>query len=219
MCGDVPEAHQAAAEAVREHLVSLRGGAPFLSPTDAALLLGWLDAGVPVSHILQGLERASVNRRKKRARVPLSLTHAKRYVGRAGKATPIPVNADNSPSGALSALVAALEVQAASDPRESSLLTLSASLAELDPGDPDDPEALSTAAIGRIRVFFDSWWANMSDPTRNEYLSVARHDLADLEAMLDEAAFHAVVEEHARGCLRDAYPHLTATAVWNLVHP
>ena len=36
--------HRDAVEEVRAHLVSIRGGAPFLSPADAWQLLEWLDA-------------------------------------------------------------------------------------------------------------------------------------------------------------------------------
>ncbi|HMV67604.1 MAG TPA: hypothetical protein PKA64_12195, partial [Myxococcota bacterium] len=56
---DVPAAWVVAAERVRRHLVAARGGAPFLSPTDADLLVGWLESGVPVPTILGAIEAAA----------------------------------------------------------------------------------------------------------------------------------------------------------------
>ena len=44
----VPDAYRDAAEAVRAHLVSVRGGALFLSPADTLKLLEWLDRDVPL---------------------------------------------------------------------------------------------------------------------------------------------------------------------------
>jgi hypothetical protein len=80
------EARQHAAEQVREHLVTLRGGAPFLSPADGRLLGRWLDEATPVAAICLALERAVDARRKAPSRVPLSLTHAKRHLGKPGAA-------------------------------------------------------------------------------------------------------------------------------------
>lgn len=70
-----------AAEVVRQHLVSLRGGAPFFSPRDGVLLVKWLEEGVATELILLALERAARSRRKTRARTPLSLGAASRHLG------------------------------------------------------------------------------------------------------------------------------------------
>ena len=59
---------QDAAAQIVAHLVSLRGGAPFLSSSDARLLMSWLNQGVPVPLLLHALEEAAESRRKKRLR-------------------------------------------------------------------------------------------------------------------------------------------------------
>ena len=52
----VPPEHQQAAALICDHLVSVRGGALFLSNADAVRLLGWLDRAVPVPSILLAIE-------------------------------------------------------------------------------------------------------------------------------------------------------------------
>lgn len=74
--------HQDLAETVRAYLVGLRGGAVFLSSSDARLLQRWLDDEVPLWLILEGLDKAAEKRRAKRQRTPLSLQHAKGHVNK-----------------------------------------------------------------------------------------------------------------------------------------
>ncbi len=86
----VRHTHRAAAEEVRDHLICLRGGAPFLSPRDALTLLRWLDDDIPVPTLLLALERAVASRRKNRARTPLTLTAAARHVVVVATRMPVP---------------------------------------------------------------------------------------------------------------------------------
>ena len=80
MSHPTPSAQQLAADEIQSHLVLLRGGAPFLSASDAHLLDSWLTNGVPVSSILYAMERACEARRKRRSRIPLTLKQAKRHL-------------------------------------------------------------------------------------------------------------------------------------------
>ena len=70
----------ARAEEVTAYLVTLRGGAPFLSGADGRLLVRWLDQGVPVPTILTALDQVAERRRKRRTRSRLSLNAAKGVV-------------------------------------------------------------------------------------------------------------------------------------------
>ena len=72
-----PVSHQDSAEQVREYLVSVRGGAPFLSGADCQLLVTWLDEEIPVPAILCAIDRVSLRRRAKRVRTRLSLNACK----------------------------------------------------------------------------------------------------------------------------------------------
>ena len=83
---DIPNEYRDACEQVREHLVSLRGRAPFLSPADVMVLLDWLDAGVSVVSILLAIERLAESRKKRASRAPFTLSKAKRHLGKPAKA-------------------------------------------------------------------------------------------------------------------------------------
>ncbi|MGC6492270.1 MAG: hypothetical protein ACON5B_05455, partial [Myxococcota bacterium] len=97
MSSEVPEPLQAAAETVRRHLVALRGGAPFLSPSDAHQLLTWLEEGRGVGQILVAVERAATRRTRQRIRAPLSLTHARRYLKTAPAVAPVVATDSGTP--------------------------------------------------------------------------------------------------------------------------
>jgi hypothetical protein len=86
----VSPAHREAAEEVRDHLVCLRGGAPFLSPRDALALVRWLDDGVPVPVLLIALERAAARRRATRARTPLTLVALRPHLPAVRAPDPVP---------------------------------------------------------------------------------------------------------------------------------
>ena len=205
MIPSVPKGRQDAAEEVRAHLVALRGGAPFLSPADGALLVAWLDDGVPVSTILLALERAAAARRKRKSRLPLTLIRAKAHLGKPTRGT-LAVR-----SGGLVPLAEAIVAVAKDDAREAELRNLAAALLELR----GEQEDMTREGLSLFRAFFETAWDAMRPTTRAEFLEEARGELADLMALLDEQSFTAAVEEHARDRLRAAYPLLTAATLWD----
>lgn len=231
---DVPPEQQRAAEIVRRHLVALRGGAPFLSPTDSALLVTWLDAAVPVHRILHGLDRASAQRRARRTRAPLALTHARRFVkvsgGRRGPegpgasavpASPPPLAAESpvGPSSAphpLAPLIAQLEGHL---PRTPAPRATSALLVAWRALPPDDPDALADEALAAVGAWHAAAWDELDEAVRDAYIARAHDVLDDLADAVDEGRFAALVEEHARGRLRDDHPGLSATDVLRQVFP
>jgi hypothetical protein len=209
----VPEEHQEAAEEVRAHLVSVRGGAPFLSSSDALTLLQWLDDEVPVSSIQRAIERAAEYRRKKHSRLPLTLTRAKRHLGKAGKVAKTPTSPQSTPvQTGLAPLVAALHDLAATDERRELLLSCAARLAAAE----GDAEAQARLAARAFREFFDLAWAQLGD-AQKAWLDAAVTELADLADVLDEAAIQRAAEELARDRLRRSYPMLTVATVWQMV--
>jgi hypothetical protein len=213
--GEVPEAYQRAAEEVRAHLVALRGGAPFLSPDDARLLVDWLDQGISVALILRALERAAESRRKRRSRIPLSLRHAKRHLGKAtrGRLTAVDLAAlvQDHP---LTPLVDALRAASREDSRAEAVISLAAGLHALPA---DDAETLLRGALAEVRRFFTHAWETLDEVDRGRRLEQAREAYADAEG-IDEATLLAAIEEHARDGLRRDYPLLTAATLWDLVH-
>lgn len=193
---------QDAAAQVVAHLVSLRGGAPFLSSSDARLLMGWLNQGVPVPLLLHALEEAAEARRKKRLRTPLSLRSAKRAVTdwKGGeKPAPQPIQ------GALGPLIKALR---ASGRREYTSVILD--LEALD----GDGEVLVGQALQISRAFFEQAWERGD---REALLAQARQELASLEGQVAAPRFAQLVEEVARDLLRQGHPLLSATRIWDTV--
>ena len=209
----VPEALRDAAEQVRQHLVSLRGGAPFLSPRDAALLLEWLDNGTSVASILTALERAARRRRATRSRVPFSLAHARPHLGKVERGVFTARRAAEDDSHALQPLAAALQARAAATQRPAELQLLAAELLLL-----DEPagDALVTAALAASRRYLNSAWDALPAADRDERCDAARDALRG--AVTDhEATLEQLCEERARANFRAEYPELAATSLWDLV--
>lgn len=197
-------ASEDAAEQVRAHLVTLRGGAPFLSPFDGRLLLQWLEAGVSVASILLALEQAAERRRKKRSRVILSLRHARSAVLRQLKAR---VGAEGPKAHALGLkpLVDALTASEHVGERQAG-----ADLAALT----GEGEQLVEQAMQISRDFFTAAWEAAD---RESLRDAAREDLDDLLSELKPAQADKAIEEVARDLLRQRHPLLAASRIWDTV--
>ena len=142
----------------------LRGGAPFLSPADGALLVRWLDDGVPVPTILAAVESAAEARRKRRSRRPLTLRHAKRHLEKVEPIAPSPTS--QTP---LRAMADGLLEQAEHDPRRGELEQLARTLAALGGSGPD----IVTAAMACITAFFTEAWEALPPRQRQDRLDEA----------------------------------------------
>lgn len=193
---------QDAAAQIVAHLVSLRGGAPFLSSSDARLLMSWLNQGVPVPLLLHALEEAAESRRKKRLRTPLSLRSANKAVvkwkgGEKPKLQPM--------RGALGPLVKAL--------RESGRREYIPVIAAFDSLD-GEGEALVEQALEITRHFFEQAWEHGQ---RQVWMEQARAELASLVDQVPAPRLAQLVEEVARDLLRQEHPLLSATRIWDTV--
>lgn len=201
-----------AAEAVRSHLVALRGGAPFLSPDDASLLRSWLDDGWTSTQIVLALERAADARRRRPRRLPLTLRSARTHLGKASKgqlrrtsALPSP-----TPEAPLAALTAALRRQAQDDARGPTLVALAD---QLDALPADDPNLVEARATTLCRDFLLSAWGSLAPWEREARIADARASLSKLEGVLPEASLAASAEEIARDQLRQSYSLLSAATI------
>lgn len=194
------------AEQVREHLVALRGGAPFLSPFDAALLVDWLEAGLSVGAILRAVELAADKRRQKRSRIPLALRHARAAL----KAYQPP--AEGSPAAgprALDPLVGALRE---GDPVDRAVAARLERLCEAGL----EGEALALAAIDACRWGLGLAWEEADRPA---LLAQAARELAGLGEDWTPAQRAQAEEEVARDLVRQRHPLLSAARVWDTVYP
>lgn len=185
----IPAHYQDQAEAVRAHLVHLRGGAPFLSPADALCLLRWLDARVSVRAILAALDRAVVSRRRTRARTRLTLTAAGRHLGK-----PPLIASPLGEAGGLQQVCARLGELA--DPHAVALADALAALPE-GPADEQVP-----AAVAVCREHLERRWVQLPHADREARIEAAARDLGDLANVVDAETLRALAEEIARDDFR-----------------
>ena len=198
----MPTAQQDAAATILAHLVSLRGGAPFLSSADARLLLGWLNQGVPVPLLLHALEVAAEKRRKKRLRTPLSLAAAKGAVKQwkgGTRKTPTPVQ------GAMAPLVLALRKSG-----EPAYRPVMDQLSALE----GEGEDLVAQALAISRAFFERAWETAD---RAALMDQAADELSLLKDTVPPPRFAQLCDEVARDLLRQRHPLLSATSIWDTV--
>jgi len=208
---DVPDAFKEAAETVRAHLCALRGGAPFLSSSDAMQLLRWFESGVSTTAILLALERAADARRKRRSKVPLGLSHANRHIGRPTTPAPLPaapLAADVSAQGPFAPVVAALPLS--SSPAQAELCRRLLAIDGV--GEP-----AVTRALAHVQIFLDRTFAELGDDGQATLRAEARERLGDLLDQVDETTEAALVDETARAVLRARYPALTVATLWGCV--
>lgn len=182
----------AVVDEVVAHLVSLRGGGLFLSPTDGELLLRWLGEGVRPAQLLLALERAAEARRARRSRLPLTLGQAARYLRPARPAAlgdparPRWEPPAHSPEAALWDHLAAA---------------------------PGEPEEQLRWALSEVRSFLAAQLSSLDPSERRALQERALADLGDLVDRIPEATRDKLVEEGIRDLLRQRFPRLTAASL------
>lgn len=216
--GAIPEAWRNDAEQVRAHLVSLRGASLFLSSADAWQLVCWFDDGVGVAPILRALERAALARRAKRSKIPLSLGHCKRHLGKpldGGAPSPPPPLDGGALPASTGPLAATLGVLSRQPEASAALDQLRGELAAVS----ERSEAAFVAAVAASRRFFAARYDELGEPGREALRATGRLALGDLLRDLDDATAAVLVEEAALDTLRQGYPALGAHVLWELLDP
>ncbi len=188
------------AEAVRAYLVSVRGGAPMLSSTDARILHDWLLRGVRIGAIVRGIDRTAQKRLAQKVRTPLSLASCRAEVEKQQK---------QAGAWVRGARPLAERGAEAADPRFAAVDALAATLdAELLALASDDAEARLVSACALAARFFDDAWG--AGP-RELLFAAAAERLADARSLYDDEEWEEAVEAMARDELRQRYPRFTAT--------
>ncbi len=211
------QARQHAAEQVRAHLVSLRGGAPFFSSADGQLLLRWLDEEVPVPRICMALERAAEARRKRPSRIPLSLSHAKRHLAKvsSGGVSALPQEID---SGDLSSQeedvhpftpLCMLLNRHIGEQASFGVLATALSALTID-------QDLVDNGLELLRTCYGQLWTELTDNDRRSRIQGAIEALGDLPTGMDESVVMAAAEEHARLQHLGQWPWLSSNTLWEL---
>ncbi|MSQ03423.1 MAG: hypothetical protein EXR71_16290 [Myxococcales bacterium] len=187
---------------MRAYLVCARGGAPLLSSADARQLRDWLDRGVRVGAIVRAIDRVSQDRLARRVRTPLSLRSCRAEVEKQQKHAGAWVRAGGtSRVRSTSGESHFAEVDELSRRAEADIASLSAG----------DSERRALDACARAVRFFEEAWER---GPREQWLAEADRDLADARVLYDEAEWEQMRECFARDRLRQRYPTLTATHIW-----
>lgn len=200
------EALRGEVEEVRDYLVAVRGGAPFLSPEDERLLLGWLDEGRSTLEIAAVIDEVAERRRKRKVRARLTLqVCAKLLRPRPSAASP------TAATGSLARLAATWRTLAL-PPAERPLLDgLCATLERIErPGaHPDELGREAAAALARFH--HDRWSINQHrwEALRTE----ARGRLQGLNLAPEE--LEDLIEEQAHDLLRRELPDVSARRLWD----
>jgi len=198
------------AEAVRDYLVAVRGGAPFLSAVDERLLVGWLSEGVPVLAIAAAIDAVAERRRRRRARGRMGLSSCTKELGKQAAAPPV----DSTPSsGRLAGLLGELRAMAVDASLEPERAALCAELQALD-SSAAHPDELGRAAALAIRGFHAAAWVAAS-AEHGALRAQAEALLEPLRSSLAEAEWAELVEEQARDLLRRRFPAVSAKRVWD----
>ncbi|MCB9781078.1 MAG: hypothetical protein H6742_21100 [Alphaproteobacteria bacterium] len=211
---------RADAEQVRTWLVTVRGGAPFLSPADDHLLLSWLQAGIPAAAIVAAIDTVAERRRQRRARRRLSLRDCRKVVeagpraSRRGPAGPEHFQAPAPPAarGALDDLIDEIAATPVPDSLRPAHDALLAALRGLPAGAHVDE--VGRAAAAAVTAFHDAAW-NAATPEHDALRERAAAQLAGMRSALKPREWTELVEEVARDLLRQRTPAVSARRVWD----
>lgn len=207
-----PESHTTSAETISEYLITLRGGAPFLSGADCRLLVQWLDEEIPTPAILSALERVALRRRAKRVRTRLSLNATKGELKKLlGKKTipPKPQTSEHIFSPLRQRILDSLDE---SSPFCALQKSIAQQLLEIDPTTHDNMKA--DQAISLISSFHQHVWEE-SEEERPLLLDKAEEEIAAMRSMIPTSRWNELVEEIARDQLRSRFPLFSAQMVWD----
>lgn len=196
------DALAADAAEVCAYFVQVRGGAAFLSGSDGEQLHAWLTSGVPVSSLLRAIEDTAARRVSRRMRAPFTLRSIRTSLTKGGRGASAP-RAAVAPADRLSAFSGCDDADALAVAARDSLAGRSDT----------DPEARARAGCAIVRAFHERLW-DLLAPTLPELRAGAVDALAEARDDVDAELFDAMCDEWVRARLRERYPDLTATRMW-----
>ena len=214
---EIPEQYQEKAEHVRAYLVLVRGGAPFLSGADCALLIKWLDQDISIAAITTAIDRVSARRRAKRVRSRMSLNVCKGELRKImGHKTKTPKRLKAIKNIGLEGLVKSLQAMELPPNlfslKASLLQTLTALSEEVGP-----LESIADRAISACRDFHEQAW-HLCEEQHESLQEQSEAELSSLRNLLGEQHWREMVEEVMRDKLRSQFPLVSAQAIWNAIN-
>ena len=182
------------------------------------MLLQWLDTeGRGVAEICLALERAAEARVKRRSRVPLRLSNAKRYLTK-GAIDPIMSHQAANPEVIAPPIVHPLQslIDALIDVPELWATEMVATLLCLPVHDVD---ILVRGALAAQRNALDSRWSELPSREQSQRWEQARDAVLATLAGVDEATVERLAAERIREELRAETPLLTASSLMEHLNP
>jgi hypothetical protein len=196
------DALAADAAVVCAHFVQMRGGSPFLSGADGQQLHAWLTSGVPVASLLRAIEDTAARRVARRMRTPFTLRSIRGSLTQGGRTA--------RPRERSAPEAASLPVFTACDDADALAKAVREALAARTE---TDVEARARAGCAIVRGFHERLW-DLLGPTLPELRAGAAAALAEARDDVDAELFDAMCDEWVRARLRERYPDLTATRMW-----
>ena len=209
------------AEEVRAYLVTVRGGAPFLSAADGRLLVQWLDQDIPIAVVLSAIERTAHRRASKRRRTRLSLGACKGEVKKLFRLqTNPPAAREDGASSAKKAAgsilgreadrIAGLQVPVQATRARTALVADLRALATRSTPTSDVTAEVASA----VRCFHEALWADTSE-LQSELRRQATEALTSLESVVSAKVFADLVDEHVRQAVRKLVPGVEVGPLWS----
>ena len=203
-------------------MVSVRGGAPFLSGVDGALLVEWLDDELSSTIICAAIDKVALRRRKKRVTTRLTLRSCRGELKKLQKKKKSIESLGQCSYPKFRKIKIFLGSHAF--PKEldehRKILLSQFNKAEHNLANVNTAQALELVAkqtIKAIRFFHDALWEFSSDQ-HEQLQQSAEVELSSLRNLLGPSQWRDAVEEVMRDALRSKYPLLTAESVWNALN-
>lgn len=205
------EALRGQLDEVRDYLVAVRGGAPFLSPEDERLLLSWLDEGRSTLEIAAVIDEAAERRRKRKLRARLTLQACAKLVRPRPAAARPTAARPTAATGSLARLATTWRALAL-PPAERPLLDgLCTTLERIErPG--AHPDELGREAAAALARFHQARWS-INQHRWETLRTEARGRLQGLGLAPEE--LENLIEEQAHDLLRRELPDVSARRLWD----
>jgi hypothetical protein len=231
---NIPDHYKDTAESIRGYLVSIRGGAPFLSSTDGQILVEWLDASISPAIICTVIDRVALRRRKKRVKTRLTLHVCRGELNKIFKKKPskkgtrsgTSTEKENSPFEQLKEKILAESLPLQVHPLRIEILQVLDEIYDVHQSHKnsfdlkkrkhDLEEAMQKAISVLVKIHEYIYEATINE---HEELQVeAEIELSSLRSILPPIQWRDAVDEVIRDKLRQRFPSLRVGHFWDMIN-
>ena len=232
---NIPSHYMETAEQIRSYLVSIRGGAPFLSSTDGQILVEWLDSSISPAIICSVIDNVSLRRRKKRVKTRLTLHVCRGELNKMFTKTKstkdpdpsvLPVQEEQSPMQKFKDQVLSENLPSQVHPLRTIFLQI---LDDVDAVQKSHSHVFDLkkrkhemeAVMQRVIAILVQIHEQIYEATIDEHeilQSQAEIELSSLRTILPPVQWRDAVDEVVRDTLRQRFPSLRVGKVWDVIN-